>query len=120
DFDRKKVESYLRKHLDIPEAPMEVKQFPSGSSNLTYLIRFGDWEAVLRRPPFGPLPPKAHDMKRESALLTKLYPEFNIVPKPYLFTEDESILGAPFYVMERKHGIVLNDRFPEDVEVTEQ
>lgn len=120
DFDRAKVKAYLMKQLDLPDEPLEVKQFSSGSSNLTYLIRIGEWEAVLRRPPIGPLPPKAHDMKRESALLTKLYPEFNLVPKPYVFCDDESIMGVPFYVMERKRGILLNDTFPEDVQVTEQ
>lgn len=120
DFDREKVKAYLIEKLDLRDEPMEVKQFPSGSSNLTYLVRIGDWEAVLRRPPFGPLPPKAHDMKRESNLLSKLYPEFNLVPKPYVFCEDESIIGAPFYVMERKRGIVLNDAFPNDADATEK
>ncbi len=118
DFNREKVKAYLIEHLGLDDAQMEVKQFPLGSSNLTYLIRIGDWEAVLRRPPFGPLPPKAHDMKRESSLLTKLYPEFNLVPKPYVFCEDESIIGAPFYVMERKQGIALNDEFPPNSNVT--
>lgn len=120
DFDREKVKAYLMENLNLPDKPMEVKQFPSGSSNLTYLIRIGDWEAVLRRPPFGPLPPKAHDMKRESSFLSKLHPEFNLVPKPYVLCEDESIIGAPFYVMERKRGIVLNDKFPEGADVTEE
>lgn len=120
EFDREKVKAYLIEKLDLRDEPMEVKQFPSGSSNLTYLVRIGDWEAVLRRPPFGPLPPKAHDMKRESNLLSKLYPEFNLVPKPYVFCEDESIIGAPFYVMERKHGIVLNDAFPSADDATEE
>lgn len=120
DFDREKVKAYLMENLNLPDKPMEVKQFPSGASNLTYLIRIGDWEAVLRRPPFGPLPPKAHDMKRESSFLSKLHPEFNLVPKPYVLCEDESIIGAPFYVMERKRGIVLNDKFPEGADVTEE
>lgn len=120
DFDRDKVKAYIIEKLNLPDEPMEVKQFPSGSSNLTYLVRIGEWEAVLRRPPFGPLPPKAHDMKRESDLLTKLYPEFNLVPKPYVFCEDETIIGAPFYVMERKRGIVLNDAFPDNVNVTDK
>lgn len=120
DFNRDKVKAYLMEELNLPDAPMEVKQFPAGASNLTYLVCIGDWEAVLRRPPFGPLPPKAHDMKRESDLLSKLYPEFNLVPKPYFFCEDESVIGAPFYVMERKRGIVLDDTFPEGTEVTKE
>ncbi|WP_077213291.1 phosphotransferase family protein [Bacillus dakarensis] len=119
-FDQDKVKAYLLEHLDVPNAPMEVQQYNTGSSNLTYLITMGDWEAVLRRPPYGPLPPKAHDMKRESSLLTKLYPEFNIVPKPYIFCEDESIMGAPFYVMERKTGIILDRSFPEGITPTDE
>jgi aminoglycoside phosphotransferase (APT) family kinase protein len=111
------VERFLREHIaNIPEAPLEVEQFPAGHSNLTYLLRSGDWEAVLRRPPFGPVAPKAHDMKRESWILSLIHEVFPLAPKPYVFSEDESILGAPFYVMERKKGIVLDRKWPEDVE----
>lgn len=120
EFNREKVSQFLREQIDVPDEPLEVEQFSAGSSNLTYLIRMGEWEAVLRRPPLGPLPPKAHDMKRESELLTKLYPEFNLVPKPYVFCEDESVIGAPFYVMEHKQGLTLNLDFPAGVEVTEE
>lgn len=120
EFDYAAVKEYLQKHLDIPNGELKVKQFPAGSSNLTYLLQIEDWEAVLRRPPLGPLPPKAHDMKRESGLLSKLYPEFQVVPKPYLFCEDEEVIGSPFYVMERKTGVVLNDTFPNDGEVTKE
>ncbi len=116
EFDLHKVEQYLRSHIeDIGEGPLRVRQFPSGASNLTYLLRIGDWEAVLRRPPFGPVPPKAHDMERESSLLQKIHPVFNLAPKPYLFCNDLSILGVPFYVMERRKGVVLNNTFPPEV-----
>jgi aminoglycoside phosphotransferase (APT) family kinase protein len=120
NFNQEAVKAYLQQHLSVPDKPMEVKQFSTGSSNLTYFIKLGDWEAVLRRPPFGPLPPKAHDMKRESELLTRLYPEFNLVPKPYIYCEDDSIIGAPFYVMERKTGVVVDKGFPADFEYTEE
>ncbi len=61
-----RLEEYLRSALpECGNAPMEVEQFPGGHSNLTYLLRFGDRELVLRRPPFGPVPPRAHDMARE-------------------------------------------------------
>lgn len=121
DFDREAVRRYLLQHIEgMPDAPLEVRQFPSGASNLTYLLRCGDWEAVMRRPPFGPLPPKAHDMKRESEYLKRLHPYFPLVPKPYIFCDDESVIGAPFYVMERKKGVVLDDGFPPGVEVTEE
>ncbi|SFD43492.1 Predicted kinase, aminoglycoside phosphotransferase (APT) family [Lentibacillus persicus] len=120
DFDRQAVKQYIAEQYgELPTAPLEVKQFSTGLSNLTYFIRFGDWEGVLRRPPDGPLPPKAHDMKRESTFLKKLHPYFSYVPEPYVMCEDTSIIGVPFYVMERKKGIVLDEEFPPDVEITE-
>src|SRR5215217_778398 len=70
DFDLEAAERYLRAHVgDVPEGELEVSQFASGASNLTYLLRVGNWEGVLRRPPLGPVPPKAHDMGRESGIL---------------------------------------------------
>ncbi|WP_216829855.1 phosphotransferase family protein [Alkalihalobacterium elongatum] len=121
DFDQTALKQYLEVVIEgIPTGPLEVKQFPTGVSNLTYLIRCGDWEAVMRRPPSGPLPPKAHDMKRESEFLQRLYPAYQLVPKPYIYCEDKSIIGVPFYVMERKKGIVLNDQFPQGVKVTKE
>ena len=119
-FDPEAVEGVLREKIDgLPEGKLEVEQFPSGASNLTYLLRIGDWEGVLRRPPLGPVPPKAHDMGRESGILSKLNAAYPLAPKPYFFTDDEGIIGAPFYVMERRTGVVLDDSFPEGVEPDE-
>ncbi|MBX6353324.1 MAG: phosphotransferase family protein [Thermoflavifilum sp.] len=119
DFDREAVLRYLQSQgLVHGDEPLKVVQFPTGASNLTYLIQSGDFVAVLRRPPFGPLPPKAHDMKRESALLSRLYPVFHKVPRPYAFCEDESVIGGPFYVMEYRPGVTLDTRFPDDIEPT--
>ncbi|MBX6394692.1 MAG: phosphotransferase family protein [Alicyclobacillaceae bacterium] len=113
------VRRFLLDHIEgLEDAPLEVEQFPSGASNLTYWIRCGKWEAVLRRPPFGPLPPKAHDMKRESAFLTRLNRVFPLAPRPYAFCDDPAVLGCPFYVMEYRRGLVLDDRFPEGLEPT--
>jgi aminoglycoside phosphotransferase (APT) family kinase protein len=117
-FDYNAVESYLGQKLrDIPNERMSVRQFPSGASNLTYLLQYGSsWEAVLRRPPFGPVAPTAHDMKREFTILSKLYPVFPLAPRPFFFCDDASVIGAPFYLMERRRGIVLNDRIPSSLE----
>src|SRR3984893_3350082 len=116
DFDIPRVEQYLRQAIaGIGEGTLQVRQFPSGASNLTYLLQIGDWEGVLRRPPFGPVPPKAHDMERESGLLRKISPVFPLAPMPYFFCNDLSILGVPFYVMERRKGVVVNDSFPHGV-----
>ena len=121
DFDLAAVEQYMRECIkDLPEEDIEVRQFPSGASNLTYLVRVGDWEGVLRRPPLGPVPPKAHDMGREANVLMKLHEAYPLAPKPYFLCEDESVMGAPFYLMERREGIVVDDSFPEGIEPTEE
>ena len=121
ELDAKAVERYLRERVGgLPEGELEVRQFPSGASNLTYLLKIEDWEGVLRRPPLGPVPPKAHDMGRESGVLMKLNVAFPLAPKPYFFCEDESVIGAPFYVMERRTGVVLDDSFPEGIEPDEE
>jgi aminoglycoside phosphotransferase (APT) family kinase protein len=113
EFDVPKVEAYLRSQLpEIGAGTLVVRQFPSGASNLTYLLQIGAWEGVLRRPPLGPVPPRAHDMEREAGLLRKIHPVFPLAPRPYLFCDDVGILGAPFYVMERRRGFVLNQAFP--------
>jgi aminoglycoside phosphotransferase (APT) family kinase protein len=121
NFDLAATERYMRERIEnLPEGELEVRQFPSGASNLTYLVKIGDWEGVLRRPPLGPVPPKAHDMGRESRLLIKLHEAFPLAPKPYFFCEDELVIGAPFYVMERRKGVIVDDSFPEGVEPTEE
>ena len=120
-FDLEAVERELRERIDdLPEGGLEVQQFASGASNLTYLLRIGDWEGVLRRPPLGPVPPKAHDMGRESGLLTKLHEAYPLAPKPYFFEPHEAVIGTPFYVMERREGVVIGASFPEGVEADEE
>ncbi|MDQ3910926.1 MAG: phosphotransferase family protein [Actinomycetota bacterium] len=121
EFDRAAVESYMRGHIEgLPEGELEVRQFPSGASNLTYLVKIGNWEGVLRRPPLGPVPPKAHDMGRESKLLMRLHEAYPLAPKPHFFADDESIMGTEFYVMELRKGVIVDDSFPQGVEPTEE
>jgi aminoglycoside phosphotransferase (APT) family kinase protein len=107
------VADYLRAH-GMPVADLEVEQFPAGHSNLTYLLRSGAWEAVLRRPPLGPVPPRAHDMPREFQILRRLFPSFPLAPQPYVLCEDSGVIGAPFYVMERRRGLILDQDLPAD------
>jgi len=110
-----RLADYLRRELKI-DGEMQVSQFPGGHSNLTYDLRFGnDFEVVLRRPPFGPVPPRAHDMARECRVLQAVHPHFPLAPKPYLLCEDTSIIGAVFYVMERRRGIVIRTAEPEPI-----
>src|SRR5438067_8124006 len=108
-----RLEEYLRRALpDVGSAPMRVEQFPGGHSNLTYLLRFGDCELVLRRPPFGPVPPRAHDMARECRLLQAVHPVFPLAPRPYLLVDDLNVVGFVFYIMERRRGIVIREEEP--------
>lgn len=107
DFDRAAVEKFLRANAECPEAPLEVEQFGTGSSNLTYLLRVGESEWVLRRPPLGPLLPTAHDMMREYRVLSALAGTGVAAPRPLAACEDTSLIGAPFYIMERLHGFVI-------------
>jgi len=118
ELDTERLAVFLRERIpDLPAGPLNVRQFPSGASNLTYLLRIGAWTAVLRRPPLGPLPPKAHDMVREARLLGRLTPVYPRAPRPLAIADDPVILGAPFYVMERRAGIVLDTDLPTDAPV---
>ncbi len=109
------IEAFIRANLPGLTGRMEVEQFPGGHSNLTYLLRFGDRELVLRRPPFGPVPPRAHDMARECRLLRAVHPLFPLAPKPFLLCEDPAVAGSVFYVMERRRGIVIRMEEPPQV-----
>jgi aminoglycoside phosphotransferase (APT) family kinase protein len=110
-LDWEKLADYLRRELNLT-GDMAVTQFPGGHSNLTYDLAFGDVELVLRRPPFGPVPPRAHDMVREYRVLTAVHPHFPYTPKPYLLCEDTSVIGSVFYVMERRRGVVIRTEEP--------
>ena len=94
---------------------VEVEQFPGGHSNLTYLIAAAAARYVLRRAPLGPVAPKAHDMAREFRILQAVSPHFPEAPRPYLLCEDPGVLGAVFFVMERRRGVVLRDEIPAEV-----
>jgi aminoglycoside phosphotransferase (APT) family kinase protein len=101
------VEAYLAQRLPDSSGPLAVEQFPHGHSNLTYLLRTGDKEFVLRRPPFGNQVKTAHDMGREFRVLSRLSAVFPPAPRPYCYCEDSGVLGVPFYVMERRRGVIL-------------
>lgn len=109
ELDRAKLGAYLA-GLGL-HGELEVRQFPKGHSNLTYLVVVGDRELVLRRPPFGSKVKTAHDMGREHRILSALSGTFPC-PKPIAFCEDESVLGAKFYVMDRIVGTVLRKDLP--------
>ncbi len=116
ELDTGRVGEYLRECISGLSGDMAVEQFPSGYSNLTYLIKVGKTDLVLRRPPFGRKAKTAHDMGREYRILTALKPVFPYCPEPLLYTEDESVMGCPFYVMERIPGIILRKNPPKGLE----
>ncbi len=97
--------------------PVEVSQFPSGHSNLTYLVRVGGDELVLRRPPFGKKPKSGHDMHREWQVLSALAGHFPYAPEPVAFCDDTQVLGAPFFLMRRIRGLILRRDLPEGLEL---
>jgi aminoglycoside phosphotransferase (APT) family kinase protein len=113
ELDADRVAAFLSNTVRGLSGKVIVAQFPSGYSNLTYLVTMGDRELVLRRPPFGRKAKTAHDMGREYRILKALNPVFPYGPKPLVYCEDESVLGCPFYVMERIKGIIVRRDLPD-------
>jgi aminoglycoside phosphotransferase (APT) family kinase protein len=104
------LEAYLLEHVQGANGKLSVQQFPRGFSNLTYLLRLGTLEMVLRRPPFGVNIKSAHDMNREYRILSRLRPVYDKVPRTLAYCDDEAVIGAPFYVMERLQGVILRTK----------
>lgn len=118
ELDADRLRAYLADTLG-GDADIAIEQFPGGHSNLTYLVRHGDDEYVLRRPPFGSKVKTAHDMGREYRVLSKLSKVYSKAPAPIAMCEDESIIGARFYLMQRLRGIILRKRVPEGMDLDE-
>ena len=107
ELDLEKLGSYISSRVPELPGPLVLEQFGKGHSNLTYLLRSGEEELVLRRPPFGAKIKTAHDMGREYRILSGLEGAYASAPRPVLHCDDESIIGAPFYLMERVRGVIL-------------
>ncbi|HZO93968.1 MAG TPA: phosphotransferase family protein [Candidatus Baltobacteraceae bacterium] len=112
-LDAAKLEPFLRSRLPVSEGAFALRQFGGGHANLTYLVRFGEAEYVLRRPPLGPVPPGAHDMRREHRVLSTLHQGYPLAPRSYLLCTDHDVIGADFFVMERRYGIAFRADVPE-------
>jgi aminoglycoside phosphotransferase (APT) family kinase protein len=112
ELDVARLEPYLRERFPDLAGELSVRQFPSGHSNLTYSVSLGEKEMVLRRPPFGSKVKSAHDMGREYHVLARLHPAYP-TPRPLLYCTDDSVLGAPFYVMERVRGVIIRRNLPQ-------
>lgn len=113
ELDVDALRRYLSGVIDGAEVGIDVEQFPSGHSNLTYLLRIGAQQLVLRRAPLGPVAPRAHDMTREYNVLQRLAPRYDPAPRPVHLCEDTSVIGAVFYLMERREGTILRTAVPD-------
>lgn len=105
------LERFLAARVPGPRAPLVCERHVAGSSNLTYYVTRGEQAWVLRRPPAGPLLPTAHDVLREHRFLAALRGRAR-TPAPVVACEDASVIGAPFYLMERRFGAMLRDGIP--------
>ncbi|MGD2272971.1 MAG: phosphotransferase family protein, partial [Desulfobacterales bacterium] len=112
-----RVGQFIRDTIPGLKGEMTIRQFPHGHSNLTYLITIGDREMVLRRPPFGTKAETAHDMNREYRILAAIKAVFPYGPRPLVYAEDESIIGCPFYLMERVPGIIIRRDLPAGLDL---
>ncbi|MGH7417310.1 MAG: phosphotransferase family protein, partial [Candidatus Rokuibacteriota bacterium] len=115
ELDAAALQDYLRGKVESVDR-LEIEQFPGGHSNLTYLVRCGGREYVLRRAPLGPVAAKAHDMARECAVLRAVHPHFPPAPEVFLLCEDPSVIGAVFFLMERRRGVVVRGQWPAEWE----
>ncbi len=113
-FDTESLRKWLTHQPDIPADEPEVLQFSNGRANLTYLLRFPDGtEAVLRRPPLGPVAAGSHDMAREYRVLSRLWESFPLAPRAFAFCDEPDVIGSPFILMERLPGAVVKEQVPE-------
>ena len=113
ELDLIKLHAVMKKIIPSLSGYPCVRQYASGASNLTYLISYPDREIVLRRPPFGQKAASAHSMSREYRVLAGLNGLYKSAPKTIFYTDDESLLGSEFYLMEKVEGVLVKKEFPE-------
>lgn len=111
-LDPEALEGYLARVLP-GDGDLDVRRHQAGHSNETFFVSRGPSRWVLRRPPNGAFLPSAHDVKREHTVLAGLARTDVRVPKPVVLCEDESVIGAPFYLMDRIDGVVIRDELPD-------
>lgn len=118
ELDLPKLREHLRPVLGAAVDNLQVKQFPGGHSNLTYLLESGSDTWVLRRPPFGSKVKSAHDMSREYRVLSALKDVFPYGPVPIHFCDDHSVIGCDFYLMNYIQGLVIRREYPTELELS--
>jgi len=110
-----KLDDFLKQQVPGLQGRPSIQQFLGGASNLTYLIRYGGRELVLRKPPAGVKAKSAHDMLREARVMAALKPHYACVPSILASCDDHAVLGSDFYVMERLRGIILRRELPAEL-----
>ena len=116
---------WLNSEIKLPNGEslsgdMKVTQYSGGASNWTYCLSFDNRDVILRRPPAGTKAKGAHDMAREYRLQDALKPVYSKVPTMLGYTDDESVIGAEFYVMEKINGIIPRKHFPRGVNLSQE
>ncbi len=112
EIDATTIGAHLAGRIPGADGVPEIWQFPGGHANLTYLVHYPAADYVLRRPPYGDLPASAHDMGREYRVLSTLHRAFPEAPRAFVYCDDKTVIGAPFFVMERRHGVVVRREVP--------
>ena len=115
EIDQIAIKNFLKENIAGLAGEITITQFPSGFSNLTYMIDMGGRQMVLRRPPIGAKVKSGHDMGREYKILNAIYPVFPYCPEPLAYTEDRSIIGSPFFIMDKLSGIILRKNLPREL-----
>lgn len=85
--------------------PLTAELISGGKSNLTYGLTDGSERWIIRRPPLGDVLATAHDMGREYRVIHALRDTKVPVPQTFGMSTDDTIIGAPFYIMSRVDGI---------------
>jgi aminoglycoside phosphotransferase (APT) family kinase protein len=119
-FDPKALGRWMREHIPGFSGPIEVQQFAAGQSNPTFLVQSPERRYVLRRKPPGQLLPSAHAIDREFRILQALERTTVPVAHPYALCEDESVIGATFYLMDYVEGRIFLDPTLQDVSAPER
>ncbi|MGZ5198559.1 MAG: phosphotransferase family protein [Telluria sp.] len=118
ELDLSRLDPWLKERLPHLRGTPQVTQYAGGASNWTYRLAYENDDLVLRRPPSGTKAKSAHDMGREYRLQKALRPHFPLVPEMLAYTDDASVIGAEFYVMQRVAGIIPRRNLPRGVDLS--
>ncbi len=116
--DPEKLTAYMSENFRGFRGPLQITQFPGGYSNLTFQLNWNGGSCILRKPPHGANIKSAHDMGREYKVLSSLKPVYHVIPAPLIYSDDLTVMGTPFYLMEKVSGIILRNKVPKGIELS--